>query len=250
MSTEPKTFDFSERFLAERRRVMNVIAATMVALMLFGMLTAMDFDMRRLVASTPILVGIAALILTIFFVQTRYIFNRWRQMKLHFGPDGLIREAGAIQQTVTWDSITKVCFRYNPRGEPRAAEIFTAHGRPLALFGYESMSEVFGLIKDSIPPTAQVKIKRQWLNRENPLVIVSIAVVIVLLLEVIRRIGGGFVYENINSLIQIALGVSFLFYGPLSRTNPNFRRWEIAVGVLIMVSALITLITKVVELAR
>jgi hypothetical protein len=234
MSVQQKTFNFSESYLTAHRRSMYALAATMVLLILF--------ETRSII--------FVALVLILIIGQTRYIFGRWRQMTLHFSPDCLVREAGTVRQQVAWDSIAKVCFRQSPQGAPRVIEVFTVDGSPLTLFGYEPMSEVFSLIKDSIPPTAQIKIKREWLNWESPLVVISMILVAALVVEDIGRIGGRAFSENIFALIQIAMGVIILSYGPFSRTDPNFRREEITIGVLVIVSAAIMLIFKVIELTE
>ncbi len=55
---------------------------------------------------------------------------------------------------------------------------------------------------------------------------------------------------SLVALMQIALGIFFVTLGPLSRTNPNLRRWEIIMGALIIIAGSVSLIVKVVELAR
>jgi hypothetical protein len=186
----------------------------------------------------------------LIIVQNSYIFSRWRQMTLYVETDGLVREAGAVRQKVLWDSITKVRFRHSPRDELRAIEVYTPNGSPVTLFGYEPMSEIAGLIKDRVPATAQIETKRQWLDWENPLIVAAGILTAGLVFEALRRIAGQAIFVNLSSLASIAFGIFFLTYGPLSRTNPNLRKWEVVLGALIIMLTSIGLIIKVVELSR
>ena len=242
---KPQTFAFSERYLANRRRFVYLLAAPWVIFIVFEMLTMAGFVV------SPGLVIVTILIFIIIILETRYTHGQWRQMRLHIGPDGLVLETGRVQQTVTWDSITKVRFRIDRRGETRAIDVFVANGSPLLLFGFERMSEVVRLMEEGIPSTVQAEIKRQWLdlNWNSPLAIGSLVIVpVVLVMEAIRRIGGKAAYENINALVPLipfALGLYFLSRGLLSRTNPKPRKWDdIAIGILVTVAALVFMYIK------
>ena len=249
MSVYPVTFGFSERFLADRQRLTYVIAATIVVLILLETLITAHFHVQRLALFALIFVIVAAAIVILIIVQNRYIFSRWRQMSLYVGPDAFVREAGAVRQEVHWDSITKVRFRHNPRDELRSIEVFTPNGSPLMLFGYEPMSEIGGLIKDHVPATTQVEIKRHWLDWENPLIMVAGILTGALVFEAIRQMGSQVIFVSMSALVQTAFGILFLVYGPLSRINPNLRKWEVILGALLIMLTSIMLIIKVVELS-
>jgi len=240
MRIKPQTFAFSESYLANRRRFMYLLAAPLVILIVFEMLTMAGFVV------SPGLVIVTILIFIIIILDARYTHGQWRQMRLHIGPDGLVRERGRVQQTVTWDSITKVRFRIDRRGKTRVIDVFVTNGSPLLLFGFERMDEVVRLMEEGIPSTAQAEIKRQWLdsNWNNPLVILALVLMGPLMFEAIRRIGGKAVSNDIDSLISLiplAMGVYILFRGLLSRTDPNRRKWDIVIGILIAIIALVGL---------
>ncbi len=248
MSVYLRTFGFSERFLADRQRFTYVLAATIAVLILLEMLIVVHLDAQRLALFALIFIIVAAATVIPIIVLSRYLFNRWRQMSLYVGPDGFVREAGAARQEVLWNSITKVRFRHNPRDELRSIEVFTPSGSPLILFGYEPMSEIAGLIKHGVPATAQVEIMRQWPDWENPLTMVVVILTAALVFEAIRRVAGQAIFVNLSSLGSIAFGIFFLAYGPLSRINPNLRKWEVVLSALIIMCTSIALIIKVVEL--
>ncbi len=107
------------------------------------------------------------------------------------------------------------------------------------------MSEVAELIKEHIPSTAQVESQRHKLDMENPVIMVVVIVLAALSFGAIYKIAGETISQSLTSFILIAVGIFFLGYGPLSRTNPKLRRWEIGLGVFIVATALVALIIRV-----
>jgi hypothetical protein len=250
MSVYPTTFGFSEHSLTNRRGFNFIVAATMAAIAFIVMFSASHFQVQYLGVFALVCVIVFVSIWLIFVLQTRYIVKRWRQMSLHVGPDGFVRDSGTVRQTVSWDSINKVRLHHDPRGEPRTIEVFTSNGPPLMLSDFESMSEVAATIKEHLPLTAKLDVIRQRLDRKNTMVIVCAMVLAAFVFEAVRRIGGETSLMSLVALMQIAVGVFFVTLGPLSRANPNLRRWEIIMGSLIIIAGSVSLIVKVVELAR
>jgi hypothetical protein len=191
-------------------------------------------------------VGGASVIIIIFIsalLGQRGVIRRYRQMSLHLGATGLVREAGARRQEVAWHSITKVRIRQDPRGEPVALEVFTASKRPLLLF-FEPLAEIVRLVQARMPATAWVETKRARLDWENPIVMVSavvgFSIVLSLFFKVVQR-------DIFSIVVNLAAGVYFLAFGPISQAEPNFRRWEVVIGVCVLLSALVRLCIKAVE---
>jgi hypothetical protein len=244
MSSLPVSFPFSEGVLADRLRFTYILAAGMVLLILVEMLFATDFQVQRLAQFGLLFIIVASSIGLLIILLNRYMFRRWRQMSLYLEPDGLMREAGTVRQKILWHSISKLRFRYNPWGDLRIIEVFTPSGSPLTLFGYDPMSEVAEIIKDRVQPGTPVEIKRHRVDWENPVIMVASIFAAALIFEAIRRLSGQVVFANISALVQISFGVFFIAYGPLSRANPNLRRWELALGALIIVATSISLAIK------
>jgi hypothetical protein len=247
MSVYPATFGFSENSLTNRQGFNCIVAATMAAIAFIVMFSASHFQVQYLGMFALVCVIVFVSIWLIFVLQTRYIVKRWRQMSLHVGPDGLVRDSGTVRQAVSWESITNVRFHHDPRGEPLAIEVFAANGPPLMLSGFESMSDVAALIKEHLPLTAKQDVIRQRLDPKNTMVIVCTMVLAAIVFEAVRRIGGEASLMGLVALIQIALGIFFVAFGPLSRTNPNLRRWEIIMGAVIIIAGSVSLIVKAVE---
>jgi hypothetical protein len=250
MSVYPATFGFSEHSLTNRKGFNWIVAATGAAITFIAMYSASHFQAQYLGLLALVSLIVFASIWLIFVLQTRYVVKRWRQMSLHVGPDGLTRDTGTVRQTAPWDSITRVRFHNDPRGEPRTIEVFTASGPPLTLSGFESMSEVAATIKEHLPLTAKLDVIGQRLDRKNTVVIVCVMVLAAFIFEAVRRIGGQTNFMILVALMQLALGIVLVTLGPVSRANPNLRRWEIIMGALIIIAGAVSLIVKAVELAR
>jgi len=99
MSDQSKTFNISERFLAERRRLFAVfgttIGATIAALGFLWTLAMQDFDLKRVRAGLwflliPLLIPVS--IVLGFLLEFRSWRRHWRQLSLHVGPEGLALE--------------------------------------------------------------------------------------------------------------------------------------------------------------
>jgi hypothetical protein len=228
MSVQAQRFDFSERVLSERKRFMFIVTATMFVLALLVSLASVDFDMRRWTPGAPGLVIALSLgaVLTLFLITFRW--NQWRQTRLYL------------------DSTVRI--HQSPRGETRAIDVFTTKGRPLTLFGFEPMAEVERLMRDGILSTITVEVVRSRLDWANPFVTVFGAAIAALVLEAQRR-PGLTVSELIQASVHFAFGTYFL-YGPVSRTNPGFRKAEIGLGVLFLASALFRVMSLLYQLAR
>jgi len=244
MSVCCDTFGISNRLFGSVKRLNVVVAATLTVVGLIAMLGASRFQAQYWGLFALVSVVVFVVILLICALTTRIIVSRWRQMSLQLGPSELVRESGAVRQAISWDSVTKVRFHHNSSGDLRTIEVYTRNGSPLSLFGFESMPEVAECIREHISSTVQVESKRHRLDMDKPVTLVATIVLAALCFGAIYGIGGQVIAENLTSLIQIALGIFFLGYGPLSRPNPNLRKWEIGLGVFIIAAGLFALFVR------
>ncbi len=254
MVDERQVFAISERFLRTRRRLIVVVSTTMVVLLLvaFGYYAyATKLEPEKMASLALALAITLGIFLVVCILTSFFMLRQFRQLKLHLGPDALVREAGARPQRIAWSDITKVRVRQVPSGEPRTVEIFTTGRRPLVLFGFEPVDEVVRVVQAKLPPTVQVETKQALLDWENPFVMVALSATLFLVIAVVfgvaHRTAGQTVIDAIDLVFQLALGILFLAYGPISRAFPRFRKWEIGFGVLILVGVLISVCLEVAE---
>lgn len=236
MADERQVFVTSERFLRTRRRRMVLPPITAMVVLLLVVAYATKFGLERVSQfAIHMAIGLVIPVLVIFFM-----IRQFRQMKLHLGPDGLVLEAGATSQRIAWSDITKVQAPQTSSGKPRFVKIFTTGRRPLLLFGFEQVDEIVRVVQAKLPSTVQVETKQIW--QKN--LFTSIALIAtVLVITLASRIAGQTVSEVIDLVfvlvLQLAVGILFLAYGPISRVFPRSRKWEIGLGVFFLVVALV-----------
>jgi hypothetical protein len=238
MSVSCATFGISNHMFGNMKRLNIVLPVTFTLVCLIAMLAASRFQAQywKLFALVSLVVFVAIFLISI--VTTRFMVKRLRQTRLQFGPSELVRVSGVFRQAISWDNITKIRFHQKFSGELLGIEVYCRNGSPLSLTGFESMPEVAECIKQHIPSTVQVENKRHRLNMDNHVTLVATIVLAALCFGAIYRIGGQIIAENLTSLIQLALGIYFLGYGPLSRANPNLRKLEIGLGIVVIAAAL------------
>jgi hypothetical protein len=181
----------------------------------------------------------------IVFLMVRHIIRNFSRIKLHVGPDGLVREAGARQQEVRWDSIKKVVVRSLPSGAPRYVHIFPASGRPISIAPLEQMAGFVEQVEESVPTSTQFVVKRQKLDWENPLLVVGLMSLAVLVWLAYRSLGGPGIHQNLPQIYMCAFGIWFIAYGPFSRTMPNQRKLEVVLGTLMVIGNLWILVEAI-----
>jgi len=248
MTEQSKTFKLSNRFITNRRRLMMGFTAAIVGCIILVMLVAENFDFQRIGATQLyFVIGFSGIILSAIFVMGIFMERRWRQFRLHLRSGELVIEASGSKQEVAWENITKVRIMTSKLGEPRGLEIRSKSGRPMLLFGIESMTDIVRQVQSKLPSTAVTESKRQWFDWENqwPMIaIVTCSLVIGLLIAVTGgHFGGESVKDALFGILSAALGSYILICGPISRTNPGFRKFEIFFGFLTLIGGLIHLMS-------
>ena len=248
MTEQSKTFKLSDRFLTNRRRLMVFATAVIVGCIFLVMLVAEDFDLQRIgAAQLYFVIGFSGVILSAIFVMGIFMERRWRQFRLHLRSGELVMEASGSRQEVAWENITNLRILTSKLGEPRGLEIRSKSQRPMLLFGIEPMTDIVRQVQSKLPSTAVTESKRQWFDWENqwPMIaVVTCSLVIGLLIAVTGdHFGGESVKDALFGILSAVLGVCILIYGPISRTNPGFRKLEIFFGFFTLIGGLIHLMS-------
>ena len=109
--------------------------------------------------------------------------------------------------------------------------------------GFEGMEYIQQAFKDHSPLFEEKNQKIDW---SSPWVMVLSLIVSTGLMAVIIGIGGQF-HEYFSSMIQISLGLFFLFAKPVSKSSGDrFKKFEIIIGGLTTLTALGLLIMKII----
>ena len=243
MSDQTQTYTISEHFIASRVRLLCVVCLAALLMPLFVNPWNIGFEQLGSIVLKRVLILVPIALTLILMV--RYMFRNFRRIKLHVGPDGLVREAGARQQEVRWDSIKKVVVRSLPSGAPRYVHIFPASGRPISILPLEQMAGFVEQVEESVPTSTQFVVKRQKLDWENPLLAVGLMSLAVLVWLAYRSLGGPGIHQNLPQIYMCAFGIWFIAYGPISRTTQNHRKLEVVLGTFVVISNLWILVEAI-----
>ena len=243
MSNQTQTYTIAERFIASRKELLCVVFLATPLMFLIVNFQNIDFEQLGPFFLDRVFIYIPIALTLILVV--RYMFRNFRRIKLHVGPDGLVREAGARQQEARWDSIKKVVVCSLPSGAPRYVHIFSASGRPISILPLEQMAGFVEQVEESVPTSTPFVVKRQKLDWENPLLLVGLMSLAVLVWLAYRSLGGPGIHQNLPQVYMCAFGIWFIAYGPISRTTQNHRKLEVVLGALVVISNLWILVEAI-----
>ena len=234
-----RTFQLSDEFVSDKKRFFLLFGATLIAFSLVVMLARENFELARIgtsqLAVTLTICGVALIPIYVVWLDMQ---RRWRQLKLHVGSGGIVREAGDTREEISWDSITEVKRFTDKSGKLQGFHILSRREPTMILFGIERMIDLVRLVERQLPSAIPVKSKSQWINVGNNslkfgLVGVSLAAGL-LVSEFDHNAGANFDQAGLRGLFDIAFGLWFLWYGPITRLYPSFLTLERLLGVLLL----------------
>lgn len=233
--SEARTYRFSESFIANRRRLLVILAIVLTGAVALSALAAADFDLQRIdAARIGVALAMTAALLAIVFAIGFFVERGWRRFTLRLDDDGLVREAGATRQRVAWADVTALRVRNDGRGHPRLVEIFSRTARPMQLAGLDSMDGLVRALRARLPADADAATRRQWFDWQNLWVIGGLFAAAALTGLAVAwtdlDAGGEAVRAWARVLWPAAMGAFFLLYAPMSRANPGFRTLEVVIG--------------------
>jgi hypothetical protein len=236
-----RVFDFSEETIVKRKRLMATMCASAL-LMLLGLSLLV---MKR--NEWPRLFGVFSFLGVLLAIEivvlSRFMFKRFRQMRLCVDDLHLVRECGKTKQVVSWNQIMKMHKTQKPNREVYRIVIFPVNGQPLNIAGFESMPQVVKEIESRLPSATQVKTKTDPLDFERPLVMVGLMMAGIYSMISFYRSVGPRTGHRLEMLLLPGLGLFIIFRQPSSRLNPGFRKFELAAGVLMLLLGAFTLIS-------
>lgn len=234
-----RTFQLSDEFVSDKKRFFLSFGATLIALSLVVMLARANFELARVgtsqLAVTLTICGVALIPIYVVWLDMQ---RRWRQIKLHVGSGGIVREAGDAREEISWDNITEVKRYTDKSGKLQGFHILSRRGPTMILVGIERMIDFVRLVERELPSAVPVKSKSQWINVGNNslkfgLVGVSLAAAL-LVAEFNNNTGTKFDPAGFRGLFDAAFGLWFLWYGPITRLYPSFLTLERLLGILLL----------------
>jgi hypothetical protein len=170
--------------------------------------------------------------------------DQYETMKVVVTPDGLFREAQTQTRYISWGDITRVRIWHNKQKDVQAIDVYSDTRLPETLIGYENLTEVAYLIQHSLKEDVSVEYKRQYIDKTHPFQVLILSALLLFLFAmswiVFQRAGS----ELLLALVQISLGLSALFYRPVTRSYPQFRGQETFSGIMFLLLGIWNLVLE------
>ena len=125
---QAQTFVYSQTSITLARQ--RMLALLLVLVMLVGGL--LTIHAGRGAAMLGVIVFV---VVPLGYLQHAWMERSLRRMRLQVGHTGIVRQSGAIRQSLRWSDITRVVLRRNPGGAVHAIELFAVAQRPMAVAG-------------------------------------------------------------------------------------------------------------------
>ncbi len=241
------TFAYAEESIEQfKQRLVAVLFAALLIqpIMLVALGIPLDFGRKTLMLIGLLLLTLVVIV-AIGYFQMKYMFRHFRELRLRITDDGLERQSGKATETVPWTAIRKVRKRQNPHSKLLAIEVVSTSLHPLTLVGFEDLDDIGHLIEARVPSHTYIETKRTMIAWEQPGIVFGLIVVLGLIAALMFRVGDRASVEYFIIASQFALVGMFLFYRPLSRQNPSFRKGEVIIAIVILVGNLLRLISMV-----
>ena len=239
MNARTSTFQLSDEFVSDKRQFFLFFGAAVIAVSVFVMLARENYDLAKIGSSQlAVMLTICGVVLIPIYVVWLDMQRRWRQIKLHVGSGGIVREAGDAREEISWDSITEVKRYTDKSGKLQGYHILSQREPTMILVGIERMIDLVRLVDIHLPSAVPVRSKSQWINVSNnslkfALIGVSLASGL-LVAEFTNNAGTKFDPAGFRGLFDAAFGLWFLWYGPLTRLYPSFLTLERLLGILLL----------------
>ena len=170
-------------------------------------------------------------------IELLLIFRSLRKMKVIIYDDKLIKQSGNKKQTVRWDDIVKIKRRLKPRGTVDFVRIYQKAGSVIYLFGFTGMKKIDELIRQKVEGKVLLQTKRQRLDWDSPIgsmIAAFVGATAGATAVAIIGFAGHRALDVFAICWTMGLGSWFLILKPMSKTNLNFRWFEIILGIVLI----------------
>jgi hypothetical protein len=239
MHHETKTFRISDQFLQVRRKRFYLAFLVSIGFLAAWALLNRTFVLARIGETSPLLMGLfALLIISFWLVRRRWINRHFFPSQLHINEVGLTQGEQGAGAELRWDDIRKVCIWNNSQGEVHLIQIFSKKRPPTFLVGFESIQDIAQHIQAALPVEIEVShrvLRIDWFGAYALAGIVTVFSVTAMLLQYFFGLGA---LRFFWFLICIVCSLFLLLRRPASRLNPRLLAADILLGVLFLIRAL------------
>ncbi|MCP4343288.1 MAG: hypothetical protein GY799_31535 [Desulfobulbaceae bacterium] len=172
-----------------------------------------------------------------------YLFKSYRALFLEYDETELIKVAGKIRQCIAWETIQHVVVYQTPTGKPRMIHLDCSDGQKFKLFGFHQMETLTNIIQERVEPHVQWTTKRDRLDWESPVSGIVCGIIGTVIGGVV--LWGTLDYSGAREWLMggwlLLLSGYFLGVSPLSKINPNHKKFDYGFGIAILCTGILLL---------
>lgn len=225
---ETTTFSYSQETIKQKQRVIIASALCMPVMMI----TFAYFipKVTYSIALLTIVIGES----TIFF-QSRRLIKQLSGMKILLGDNAIERQSGAFLEQYHFKDINALVVSQDKSKNTLSIKLKAGKKEVVFLAGFEKMNTLSNiLIKKLAPEIVSFKETKIIPVNSSFLVGVGALATTLIIISLIRT--NEYTYEIFSSAFQMLLGLSFLFFAPISKVSGiRHRKFEIIGGSLLAV---------------
>jgi Ca2+/Na+ antiporter len=220
-------FDFSEEKAKKNNR--DIIFLILVLIVCAGVLALYITDFQ--VKEALLLFCIPSLyLLVIFAIEAPLLRLRQRKIKAFVYDDRIVKGCGKHENSIPWDSITRVKIVEDNKGETVRIQLRGRDKATLWLFGLNEMEKLADQIRERARGEISIRIKRNKLSVRTAGVMSAVVTMLIMIL--ITSLGA--IAEDIFAILFVfAVSCFLLLFRPLSRLDA-WPKWLETVCILLM----------------
>jgi hypothetical protein len=199
-----------------------------------------DPEMIRadITAMLVLFVVFAALTVSTMAFVSHIAARKWKKLEVRVLEDRIERQWDQAVDKISYETVRRVVVASNRSGKVIYIKVYSST-TAMYLFGFGRMDKMTCLIKQRISEAAEVKEKRLALDWSSPvgslLMGLPLMLVIVLIFAFVGKLGR-YATDALTAILCLAIGLLSFLYRPLSRWGgTHFKRYEIVLGVLLLI---------------
>jgi len=96
-------------------------------------------------------------------------------------------------------------------------------------------------IEAAVPDKSMIERKRQSIDWDNPWLLVTMIMLLILVILLIQRLDSGIIFRIFNVMFLVTYGLISLVYRPISRSlGKRFEKFEIILGIFLILIGIVS----------
>lgn len=233
---QPVTFHYSEKAIKEAKQrflVFQLFLPVWLALILFASPILGDDLSAKLFAFTITLILVEGILL----IEPAIIFRKLRELMLILSEESVERIGGKFTEKIKYKDIHRIDIIEKPSGEIAYIKLHSPTRKPLYLTGFEGMAEIAEQMAQSVLDKSFVQRKRQVVNWQSPLLVITIStltIFVVLLIQILGRDA----YKIFTTFFFMAAALISLIFKPVTNSaGKRFEKFETTLAVAMLLGS-------------